>query len=89
MGELQYGAWMRGESVSRLGWEPTYTKMNEGGGRHGWVPKDGNWGLKVQTSRNEAAVSDKSTSEVQALREWKLRCTTQTLEDRDKGNEDY
>ena len=26
MGELQYGAWMRGETVRRLGWEPTYTK---------------------------------------------------------------
>ena len=30
MGELQYDAWMRGELVRRLGWEPTYPKKNEG-----------------------------------------------------------
>lgn len=89
MGELQYGAWMRGEPVRRPGWEPIYAKKNEGGGMRGWVPEDGNWGLKLQTSRNEAAVSDKSSSEVQALGEWKLQCTTQTSEGSDRGSEDY
>ena len=42
MGELQYGAWIRGELVRRSGCEPTYLKKNEGVGKHGWIPDDNN-----------------------------------------------
>ena len=80
MGELQYGAWMRGEPVRRSGWESTYSK------KKGSIPDNNNQVLGVQRLRNEAVGTDKRTSVVQFLKEKKLGSTSQS---RERSNEDY
>lgn len=40
MGEFQYGAWIRGESVRKSGWDSYYAKKNEGVGVRGRISDD-------------------------------------------------
>ena len=74
-GELQYGAWLRGEPVRRMGWESTYPKRNEGMGMRGSIPDGNNQVLKVQTLRKEVE-TDKGASVAPFLGEKKLGSTS-------------
>ena len=65
-GELQYGAWMRGELARKAGWESIYPKRNEGMGMHGSLLEGNTQVLKVQTSRKEVE-TDKGASVVPFL----------------------
>ena len=87
-GELQYGAWMRGEPARRVGWELTYLKRNEGMSMRGSLPEGNSQALKVQTSRKEVE-TDKGASVAPFLGEKKLECTSQTQGDSDGRKEIY
>ena len=76
-GELQYGAWMRGEPARRAVWESTYPKRNEGMSMRGSLPEGNSQALRVQTSRKEVE-TDKGVPVVPCLGEKKLECTSQT-----------
>ena len=89
MGELQYGAWMRGEPVRSFGWDSTYPKRNGGMGTRGSIPDDKNQMLKAQTSRNEEVETDKEVPAVPFLGEKELGSSSQTPEDRDRRSEAY
>ena len=47
VGNLQYGAWLRGELMRRIRWEPSYTKKNKGVDTRGWMTDDVDRGIKV------------------------------------------
>ena len=87
-GELQYGAWMRGEPARRAVWESTYPKRNEGMSMRGSLPEGNSQALRVQTSRKEVE-TDKGVSVVPCLGEKKLECTSQTKGDSDGRKEKY
>ena len=87
-GELQYGAWMRGELARRAVWESTYPKRNEGMSMRGSLPEGSSQALRVQTSRKEVE-TDKGVSVVPCLGEEKLECTPQTKGDSDGRKEKY
>ena len=55
--------------MKRTGWEPHYTKRNEGVDMRGKMLDDADKGPKVQTSRSIAVVLDKRTPAVQFLGE--------------------
>ena len=86
MGELQYGAWMRGELMRRSGWESTYPKRNERVGTCGSIPDGNNQVLKVQTSRNKEVETNKGAFVALFLGEKELGSTSQTLGDRERRN---
>ena len=78
--DLQYGAWMRGDPVKRLGWEPHYTKKNEGGDTQGKMPGSDVRILMVQTSRSITMGPEKGTSVVPLLGESSEENTTRVSE---------
>ena len=61
MVDLQYGAWMRGDSVKRSGWEPHHTKENEGGDTRGKMPGGDLRIPMVQTLRSTVMGPEKGT----------------------------
>ena len=87
MEDLQYGAWMRGVPVKRLGWEPHHTKKNEGGDTRGKMPGGDLRIPMVQTPRSPTMGPEKGTSGVQLLGESYEENTTRGSEsgERDKG----
>ena len=87
-GELQYGAWMRGELARKAGWESIYPKRNEGMGMRGSLLEGNTQVLKGQTSSKEVE-TDKGASVASFLGEKKLECTSQTQGDSDGRNEVY
>ena len=80
MVDLQYGAWMRGDSVKRSGWEPHHTKENEGGDTRGKMPGGDLRIPVVQTSRSTVMGPEKGTLVVQLLGESSEENTTRVLE---------
>ena len=69
MADLQYGAWMRGDPVKRLGWEPHHTKKNGGDDTRGKMPSGDLRIPMVQTSKSSAMGLEKVKSRVQLLGE--------------------
>ena len=69
MAELQYGAWMRGDLVKRLGWEPHLTKKTGGDDTRGKANGGDFRILMVQSSRSSVTGSGKVKSGVQFLGE--------------------
>ena len=47
VGDLQYGAWLRGEPMRRTRWEPIYAKKNKGVDMRGWTIDDVDRGIEV------------------------------------------
>ena len=89
MGELQCGAWMRGEPVRKSGWDPYYVKKNGGVGVRGRIPEDDYRSSKAQTPRYETVGTDKRKTVVQTLGDETLEGMTLTSEDRDRSNKLY
>nr|POF02384.1 uncharacterized protein CFP56_77292 [Quercus suber] len=74
--ELQYGAWLRRDPVQRSGWEPHYTKRNEGVDRRGKRADGEDGGPMIQKSRSSAVIPDRETQAVQLLGECFVENTT-------------
>ena len=80
MAELQYGAWMRGDPVKRLGWEPHLTKKSGGDDTRGKT-NGGNVRIPmVQSPRSSAIGSGKVKLGVQFLGERTGENTTKVSE---------
>ena len=87
-GELQYGAWIRGEPARKGVWESSSPKRNERMSMRGSLPEESSQALRVQTSRKEVE-TDKGASVVPCLGEKKLECTPLNNGDSDGSGENF
>ena len=87
-GELQYGAWMRGEPARKGVWEPSLSKRNERMSMQGSLPEGSSQALGAQTSRKEVE-TDKGVTVVPCIGEKKLECTPLNIGDSGGSGEKF
>ena len=85
-GELQYGAWMRGEPARKGVWESSSPKRNERMSMRGSLPEESSQALRAQMSRKEVE-TDMGAPAVPCIGEKKMECTPLNKGDSDGSGE--